>query len=790
MKNTEKAFLTDCERQIISEEESNLQRLQSFAPVVEGSKSREDILDEMAVISGQIPEANEDDLTKLNEQLIRLNILLTQEEAVTEEGVNLNNPYFAHIQLQEGKKTRDLYVGNQVYQTPDRRVQIIDWKVSPIAMIYFLYEEGDEYEEEIDGRLFEGEMTLKRIIKIANGEIVRIKQGELLLVRKTDGSWRKFEEKRYLLKGGAQSAIRPGVSKTVDPKLGLDRQGNIRKDKLLPEITALIDPEQFALITRPESGFVMIQGTAGSGKTTVALHRVAWLYYRDPNRFRPETMLVMVFNKALATYISKFLPSLGVHDVRTEVFEDWAVDVRGRLFQRLLPKLYTDWTPVSVIRFKKHPVLLQIIREFIAAKNESFDSELHSLLESRQIRNFPVERLRKLPFITRLYTLHDWMEGRTAIDGAVFPFGVSISSRLQRIIFSHIDPEKSRVEMVVQIWDELFSNFQYLSRRFRELAGDDLSQSELQEVGEWLKSQYIQRLSMGDKEKTDLFEMFTGDRKQASELPTMDYEDDPILLYFYQQLFKEIVDRGGKSMALSHLMVDEVQDLSPIELAVLLDTLKSPRSMTLAGDVNQKMVEQSGFENWEHMSESLGLKSETVSTLTVSYRSTYEIMAFSLQLLGDLASTSEFTAVRHGPPIELFHFANEGEQVYFLSNSLKDLAIIEPIASIALICPDPEDANRVFNMLDKMELRDLRLVSDQDFSFTPGIDVTDIKQVKGLEFDYVVLLDVDSVNYPDNPYSRYLLHIGATRAAHQLWLMTCGDPSPVLPGELLTRMIQ
>jgi len=782
--------LQTAELEIIQEEAAKLERLQCFAPVAESSKNQEDILDEMAMISEQIPEATEDDMSKLNEQLVRLNILLTREELANEDGVNLNNPYFAHIRLREGKRTRDLYVGNQVYQTPDLQVQIIDWKVSPIAMIYFLYEEGDEYEEEIDGRLFEGEMELKRILKVVNGEIVRIKQGDVLLVKQDDGQWEKFIEERYLLKGGAESAIRPGTSKAVDPKLGLDRQGNIRKDKLLPEITALIDPEQFALITRPDSGFVVIQGTAGSGKTTVALHRVAWLYYRDVNRFKPETMMVMVFNKALATYISKVLPSLGVHNVRTEVFEDWASNYRFRLFQSYLPRHYSEWTPISVIQFKKHPALLQIIREFIEQKDRQFDTELVELLDGRSVRGFPLGKLRQMPLIARLYTIFEWIEGRNQFGGVTFSYGIEISSRLQRIVTNYIDPEKTRVEMIVQFWEELFSNFEFLSNRFKELAGDDLSSAELVQVGEWQKSQYIKRFSLGDTDKTDLFEIFTGDKKTSNELPTLDYEDDPILLYFYQHLFKEIVDRGGKSMELSHLMVDEVQDLSPVELAVLLKTLKQPASITLAGDVNQKMVEQSGFMDWEQMFKSLGLEGEAISTLKVSYRSTYEIMAFSLDLLGDLASTNEFTAMRRGPAIELFHFGNQGELVYFLSKSLKDLSVVEPNASIALICPSPENAIQYFQLLDKMELNDLRLVADQDFTFTPGTDVTDIKQVKGLEFDYVVLLDVDSVNYPDNNYSRYLLHIGSTRASHQLWLMNCGDPSPVLPGELLTRMIQ
>ena len=83
----------------------------------------------------------------------------------------------------------------------------------------------------------------------------------------------------------------------------------------------------------------------------------------------------------------------------------------------------------------------------------------------------------------------------------------------------------------------------------------------------------------------------------------------------------------------------------------------------------------------------------------------------------------------------------------------------------------------------------LRRVADQDFSFQRGVDVTDVHQVKGLEFDYVVLLEVDRASYPDDTASRYLLHIGATRAAHQLWLVACATPSPLVPQDLVQQIL-
>ena len=75
----------------------------------------------------------------------------------------------------------------------------------------------------------------------------------------------------------------------------------------------------------------------------------------------------------------------------------------------------------------------------------------------------------------------------------------------------------------------------------------------------------------------------------------------------------------------------------------------------------------------------------------------------------------------------------------------------------------------------------LARVKDQDFCFRPGVEVTDIRQVKGLEFDYVVLVDVTAGQYPVDDESRHLLHIGATRAAHQLWIVATGPASPLLP---------
>ena len=132
-------------------------------------------------------------------------------------------------------------------------------------------------------------------------------------------------------------------------------------------------------------------------------------------------------------------------------------------------------------------------------------------------------------------------------------------------------------------------------------------------------------------------------------------------------------------------------------------------------------------------------------------------------------------------------FEEEGEQLATLGEALRELLASEPRASVALIARDNQRARHHYDALRRVEIPSLRLVLDQEFTFRPGIDLTTPAQVKGLEYDYVVALDVDVISYPASDESRHLLHVVATRAAHQLWLMNLGasSPSPLLPRSLI-----
>src|SRR6185503_14743305 len=166
--------------------------------------------------------------------------------------------------------------------------------------------------------------------------------------------------------------------------------------------------------------------------------------------------------------------------------------------------------------------------------------------------------------------------------------------------------------------------------------------------------------------------------------------------------------------------------------------------------------------------------------LRIAYRSTREILALARAAMGPLADELPPEAPRTGAPVEAFRFPAVGAAVAFLGEALRELAAREPRATVALLARHPEQADRYFEGLRRAEIPALRRVRAQEFAFRPGVEVTDVRQVKGLEFDYVVMLDANATSYGRDDESRHLFHIGVTRAAYQLWAVVTAAPSPLL----------
>ena len=776
---------------IVGEEEKVLKRVQRTLEAKEHRRSPSgiDYDAELIALRDQIMEARLEDIPPLVEEMERLQQVAARRAQVAEGHVDLASPYFGRLVLEEGKGRREVLIGKGTYLDSRTGIRIVDWRDAPVSRIYYRYEEGDDYEENFGGRDVLGEVVVRRSLSIAEGALRRIGSPQGTFVRALEGGWQELGPTSLKLRGGQGLALRPEAHHRPAKLGGVGGGG--REDRHLPEITALIDPRQFDLITRPTSGLVVIQGGAGSGKTTIGLHRMAYLNFQDPARFRADRMLIVVFNEALVRYIDRVLPALGVQGVGVTTYERWAQ--RLRIAQ--LPTLghhYHDDTPAVVVRLKKHPAMLPMLEGAVKRLVAHFEHDLLSRRESWRAQGATEAFLAGIAEhwrapnhapLPRLMHLRSWVLARVA------ELPASVRHELERLL----DEGRRLFSDPIALWADLFTDRAALEAEVQKLAPGAFRAEEWQEIHAWCgrRIPYLlnwveeRRLRDQDDDAEDGAEAERGvdGQEEAPEEGKLDREDDALLLRLCQEM-RGGLKRRKEFLMYEHVFVDEAQDLSPVELAVVLGTLSAQKSVTLAGDVAQRVMLDNGFSDWRGVLSDLGMNSVEVEPLRLSYRSTAEILSFASEVLGDQIQRSAAEATRQGAPVECFAFTHSGEAVAFLSEALRELMQQEPMASVAVIARYPEQAALYYRGLQTGEVPYLRHIADQDFPFRPGVDVTDVRQVKGLEFDYVVLVDVSASVYPDDLESRHLLHIAATRAAHQLWVTTSTKPSTLLPKSL------
>jgi DNA helicase-2/ATP-dependent DNA helicase PcrA len=765
-----------------------LRKLDAAAP----RKSRAPVDDASSLIElrDQLATAKPEDQGSILEQMHRIEALSRQRGKGDSPPVDRKSPYFGHLRLEEAGKRRDVLIGARSYVEPGGGVQIVDWRNAPVSRLFYRYEEGDAYEERLGDRLVEGEVLARRTVAIVDSELRRVAapQGTFSRDFRT-GAWRQVatqQAKLQIARDGSAATLIPTrpapgaapapAASAVRGRLGLDESGQRRPDRHLPAIAALIDPRQFELITHPASGLIAVQGSAGSGKTTIGLHRIAYLAFADPRRFRAEKMLIVVYQRALAAYVSRVLPALDVEGVPCMTFEAWAADTRKAALP-LLEAPVTDETPPLVMRAKSHGAMLKILADRQKALAAWCRAQLERLAAEPVARASSGESAAQRAAVDALAAWDAAAPGGP-VDQRVTVFATWVRDAAldpaARTALEHVGRTlRARTRDVTGEWASLLTDREALRAGFAAHAPGVFSDGQLDDVHRWCVAR--DRLRTGGKLEDD------------GEGFAFDAEDDALLLRIYQLQRGPLPGAKGSStapLAYEHLMVDEVQDFSPLELAVLLDTTSKQRSVTLAGDTAQAIAPEHGFHDWAELLDDLGIAHERVEPLRVSYRSTREIVEVAEHVLGPLQGDVRPVAPRAGAPVEAFGFGSAGECAEFLSHALKELVRAEPEASVALLARHPEQALLYYDALARAEVPALRLVADQDFSFTAGIDVTDVRQTKGLEFDIVILLDVNESSYGAGDDARRLLHVAMTRAAHQLWVTYTSSPSPLLPATL------
>lgn len=685
------------ERAIVDEEEALLVRVREAVLAAQERATGSGDLRSVATLRALRDEAvlsRAEDLPAILQEMDLRQRLIARDTGA--RFPDLRSPYLAHLRIDEGKGARDYFLGHGTHLDAKAGIRILDFRVAPLAQIFYRYREGDRYAEEFPGRIAEGVVVVRRIVVIERGVLTRIVGDRASFARRPDGRWAQVSRDAMSLQpGGAGTAARSGV-------LGIGI-GDAERGASV-DVTALLDADQYKAIIAPADHPLLLLGTAGSGKTTVALHRLARIAALEKSRPVGD-MRVVVPEEGLARLSRRLLEPLGADEAIVKTLDVWSWELAQRVFGK---KARMSLAPPLVTTLKRHPALFHAFRERF------------SKLSADATQN--MSKLRR-----RVGTL---------LSDPVFLGGV-------------VDAAQGGIPRTA-----IQETVRHTMLQLADPPGKELASITDEDMRQGVDGR---PLSDGTPEEV---------------AGTMDLEDLPILLFL--RAWRDRLPARG----ISHLVLDEAEDFSLFELFVLGKLLGESPSVTLAGDEAQQTF--SSFAGWDASVATLGLEGVTTCRLPTSYRCPRPVTELARTLLGALAPEAPRRASRDGAPVGFFQFPDESHAQLFLAGALRDLLEREPRASVAVIARDEESARRFMPLV--ADLGDARLVLEGEFSFEPGIDVTDVDNAKGLEFDYVVVPDATASHYPDNDDARRRLHVAVTRTSHQLWVVAGGTPSPLIAG--------
>lgn len=468
-----------------------------------------------------------------------------------------------------------------------------------------------------------------------------------------------------------------------------------------------LDPAQRRVVDLPASRSVLVLGEAGHGKTTVALHRLAQLVRSSQ---RPLHVAVIVPSVGLERLLDPLLDELQIAaDVR--VYDRWAIEQARRAFPGVCRRVSESAT-ASVIRFKRDPALRLAIEAIAQRRMARVDDD----------RAAPTRNNRGLVGRGDLQHLFGDRElVMKVVQASRDPIGAhGIAELLEH---THIQFSRRSEQ-----------EYAHVDRaRLRTLDGRPI------DAGTPLED-------AGSIDAEDCAIAFEIDRQRAARRGR-----DPVV----PKLFDVIV-------------LDEAQELAPLELALLGRSLAPGGSLVVAGDADQQTDPAAFFGGWEQTMATLGVADYERVTLSVNYRCPPKVVAVAKRLIASAALTAKQQPDAPVPEAASLDYVNEAHLACWLIAELRELRRRDRRGSVAVICRLAATAQRLTRLL--RHALDARLVLDGAFALEAGINVTTVDQVKGLEFDYVFVPDASRLNYPDQPSSRRALYVAVTRSRHELAL--------------------
>lgn len=602
----------------------------------------------------------------------------------------LDTPYFGRIDFKNKATgaTDPVYVGVHNFQDEEQTKNLVyDWR-APISSMFYDFELGDASYNTAAGTI-EGSISLKRQFRIRKGEM------------------------EYML--DSDLTIHDDV---------LQKELNQASSSKMKNIVATIQREQNAIIRNEEARNLIIQGVAGSGKTSIALHRIAFLLYRFKETISSEDILIISPNKVFASYISNVLPELGEETVAETSMEEIAdklfdYQILFQSFFDQVSELLTnnDEKLIERIRFKSSADFLRKMDEFLVhLENEGFKPQDIFVAKKPVPAWFIKETFQKYNRLPMLQRFNELV--REIVENVRQHYNYEIKGK-----------ERTDLHYTVR---RMFpaTSLKALYKRFYS----------------WI-------------EKPNYLKMKKGS--------TYEYSDVYPLIYLKMKL------EGLKPhLKVKHLVVDEMQDYSVVQYRVL--SALYPCKKTILGDVNQSV---NPFSSSSIEAISSVFPDATTMTMLKSYRSTYEITEFTKKI----SQKVNVEAIeRHGEPPSIYNATNDDQELSKIKRLVNEFTDSD-YNSLGIICKTQIEADRLYAALrDELKVNLLNAIS---VAFGSGVVITTAHLAKGLEFDCVIVPFCSAKNFQTEA-DRQMLYVACTRAMHRLHLTYTKDLTTFLNQEM------
>lgn len=711
-------------------------------------------------------------------------------------------PYFGRFDFHNSNddKLEEIYLGYQALNLGD--LEVIDWR-APIGSLFASSQAINQSYNAPEGTV-NGRLLLRRRFQIASDILQKIID--------------EFDRR----KGGkpAQEQVKPTSNEDY-----LIQELYSRGDPKLQDIVKTIQKQQDEIIRAKHDHVVLINGVAGSGKTSMAIHRMAYLLYpANKTNIRAAYSIIFCPNPIFLHYIEDLLPRLGERGVKQTTFAEWAlsqmkltgkhqvVDTSQSIF--LSPRVEKDllkrlWTRARLKGNLKIKQLLDAYVEYLKNAYKIPESGLsyHQIGELKLDFTFSADEIRET-ILRSLATSSDPLAKMH--DGVLF----DLRKALQRKYDDDVNAKSEEIKKQADGLEEIAAGIEDLEEknllleevkskrqeyddfRARAFSFSITKQRVVNLVSVLLQKDYnkiwapidlvrdyyflfqdkalLSKVAENIYNINDVDMLFIADRVPD----VIEAEDLAALLYFSHRV------NGDQSVKYDHIIIDEVQDFSTLQLE-LIYSCSTGNSMTLVGDIAQGIHAYRGVDNWKELTSVFPVGEFSLQNITQSYRSTQELVNFSNDILKQSRTEKPLLAIplsRHGnlPVIVCVQKPDRlKDELFSRIQSFEK----QSYKNIAVITKTPKQAFELIGFLDvagahpKVTIKEL----ETEFKYSGGLVVLPITLAKGMEFEAVILYNVNEAEYnSQQAYDGRLLYVGVTRALHEMQILYTGQISGYL----------